>query len=280
MSAETEDLKPWRDYEAIYNRPDPSAYFRALEPLGYRQPDVVTGFLQEYGASIAARLDRSRLRILDFGCGYGAFGAVLRHRLAMEDLYARFRAERPARFLEEDQSFFAEHRGSGPDVDLGGIDIAERAVAYAEACGLIDQGFSEDLTERDPGPALKAFFAETDLVLETGAVYQHVSGCYARLLDSSPRRPWFLFGPRGDADTGPLAAILEQQGYRLEVVSSHQRRYRRFSDAEEQADSEANMLALGRRIEEHSKAGWFVNPLILARPEAEAAVVPIEAWRF
>ncbi len=277
MSEEKQDLKPWRSYDSIYDQPDPRAYFRTLEPMGYRQPDVVASFLIERASALARHLDRARLRVLDFGCGYGALGAVLRHRLWMEDLYGYFREEAPDDFAAADRAFFAEHCGQGVDLELGGIDIAERAVAYALACGLIDQGFSENLTERDPGPALTRFFAETDLVVETGAVYDHVPACFARLLDACEHRPWFLIGPRGDADTAPLQAILKERGYLLETASPRRRRYRRYADAEEQADCEARMRTLGRDVAKHSQAGWMVNPLMLARPQAQVADLPISA---
>lgn len=280
MSEKKQDLKPWRSYEAIYNEPDPRAYFRTLEPLGYRQPDVLAGFLALRGEEIASQLGRPHLRVLDFGCGYGALGAVLRHRLLMQDLYAHFHNDAPGDNLSLDRSFFAAHRSASPDLELGGIDIAERAVAYALACGLIDEGFTENLATEDPGPALAAFFAETDLVVETGAVYDHVPACYQRLLNSSERRPWFLFGPRGDADIGPVHAILEAQGYRLESVSAQPRRYRRYADAEEQAECEARMAALGRQVSDHSRAGWMVNPLILARPASQAKALPLQALHY
>lgn len=280
MSEESPDLKPWRSYETIYDQPNPRAYFRTLEPMRYRQPDVVAGFLIEQGARIASQLGRQSLRLLDFGCGYGALGAVLRHRLWMEDLYGYFRAEPASDFLTADRAFFAEHRRQGQALELGGLDVAARAVDYARDCGLIDQGFSENLTERDPGSALAAFFAETDLVVETGAVYDHVPACYARLLDTSQQRPWFLIGPRGDADTGPLQAVLRDRGYLLETLSLSKRRYRRFADREEQADCEERMRTLGRNVAEHSQAGWLVNPLMLARPEAQAVELPAAALGY
>ncbi len=280
MSEEQQDPKPWRSYDAIYNNEDPRAYFRTLEPLGYRQPDVVVSFLADRAGAIARHLRRPRLRMLDFGCGYGALGAVLRHALGMEDLYAHYRAEAATDFLAADRRFFAELRSPALDIDLGGIDIAERAVAYALACGLIDRGFTENLIEEPPGPALSAFFAETDMMIETGAVYAHVSACYAKLLATTERRPWMLLGPRGDADWAPLRSVLEAEGYQLESISRRQRRYRRFADAEEEADSEANMRRLGRRVEEHSQAGWFVNPLILARPRDAVSALSIESLRY
>jgi len=269
-----------RTYDAIYNQPDPRAYFRTLEPLGYRQPEVIAGFLSARGGAIARHLGRKRLRILDFACGYGALGAMLRHRIGMQDLYDRYATEAGAGFAEADRRYFADLRDESVAVELGGIDIAEQAVGYAQACSLLDQGGTEHLAEGPPGAALAAFFAETDLIVETGAVYRFLPACYASLMRSSPKRPWLLFGPRGDVDTLKVADFLTGEGYRLERVSTINRRYRRFSDAEEQRDSEANMAQLGHVVAERSREGWFVNPIVLARPEVEAAALPIEQLAY
>ncbi len=276
MPAEETALKPWRSYKDVYDRDDPRAYFRTLEPLGYRQPEVLAGFFAERGAVIAKHLGKERLTLLDFGCGYGVFGAVLRHGLLMQDLYAYFAEDAD---LAADRAFFARNRSERQGPVIGGLDIAASAVAYAEACGLIDRGFTENLTEEAPGAALAAFFQTTDIVVETGAVYNHVPACYARLL-AGGGRPWMLFGPRGDADTRPLLALLGEHGYVIEEASRQRRRYRRFSDPEEAVDSEANMRQLDRDLALESRRGWFLNPLLLARPRAEAAALPIEVLAF
>ncbi|GAB5470172.1 MAG: hypothetical protein Kilf2KO_32020 [Rhodospirillales bacterium] len=278
MSEESESAQSWRSFDAVYDRDEPRAYFRALAPLGYRQPDVVAGFLAERGRAVAQARGQRRLRILDFGCGYGALGAVISHRLLMEDLFAYFTA--PGGAQSDDRTFFAERRKTAPGPLIGGLDIAGRAVAYAQACGLIEAGFTENLTQTAPGPALQAFFAETDLVVETGAVYDHVPACYRRLLESSAQRPWLLFGPRGDVDTAPLWSLLEEAGYGLETVSQGHRRYRRFLDGDERAASEAAMRTFGRDPARCSGQGWFLNPLVLARPRADRDALPIEALRY
>ncbi len=280
MAEQKSQLTSARTYDAIYNQPDPRAYFRTLEPLGYRQPEVIAGFLSARGDAIAQYLGRARLRILDFACGYGALGAMLRHRIGMQDLYARYATEAGAGFAESDRRYFADLRDESVAMELGGIDIADQAVGYARASGLLDQGFTENLAEGPPGPALADFFAETDLIVETGAVYRFLPTCYASLMRSSPKRPWLLFGPRGDVDTVRVAAFLTEEGYRLEQVSTINRRYRLFSDPEEQRDSEANMALLGHVVAERSHEGWFLNPIVLARPEAEAAALPIEQLAY
>ncbi len=279
MSAADGTLKPKRSYVDVYDRDDPRGYFRAMERLGYRQPEVMAGFFDEKAPLIARHLGKGRLQILDFGCGYGVMGAVMRHRLLMQDLYAHYAENLEEDFVDADRAFFADHRRAERGTIIGGLDIAAKAVGYAEACGLIDQGFTEDLTREDPGSALAVFFAETDVVVETGAVYDHVPACYDRLL-AAGARPWMLFGPRGDADTRPLFDLLQDYGYVIEEVSRRRRRYRRFADAQEAADSQENMRRLGNAPAVESRKGWFVNPLLLARQQAEIADLPVEALAY
>ena len=79
------------DFGRVYDLEDPSPYFNALGPSGYRMPEVLAGALTAiHGAVCAARGSRGALRMLDFACGYGAVGALLRHDVSMAELYARY----------------------------------------------------------------------------------------------------------------------------------------------------------------------------------------------
>ncbi|MEO1192185.1 MAG: hypothetical protein AAFY02_10535 [Pseudomonadota bacterium] len=265
-------------FGGLYNLPDPCGYFQALAPLGYRQPDIVAGFLAERGPAIREARGRHALRLLDFGCGYGAVGAVLGHRVLMEDIFAHYQG--PWQGLAADQAFFRARRRAHRSWDIGGLDIADQAVAYAEACGFLQAGFTENLVETAPGAELLAFYEGCDLVIETGAVYDHVPACYQSLMAASAKRPWLLFGPRGDGNTAPLWACLEEVGYVIETVSSGYRRYRRYLDPGEQATAEARMRALGHAVGSYSQGDWYCNPLVLARPAAEAAAMPIERFFY
>lgn len=276
MPHDTQGLRPKRNWTHIYNQDNPRAYFQTLEPLGYRQPDVVADFLLKKGEKFQKYFGRESLRLVDFACGYGALGAVLRHCLTMQDLYSYFSEDEGIEPGESDRAFFARHRREPPLPHIVGIDIADKAIAYAKAAGLVDEAYALDLSEDAPPPALVERFETADLVIETGAVYPHVPDCYGALLEASDRRPWMLFGPRGDSVTRLVWDLLQRHGYAIEEFSRHNRRYRRYADAEEEADMEANMDALGRDTRKRSRGGWFLNPLMLARPKEETGALPIE----
>jgi len=276
----TQGLRPKRNWTHIYNQDDPRPYFQTLEPLGYRQPEVVTGFLDERGSVIQKYFGRESLNIIDFGCGYGGLGAVLRHCVTMQDLFSYYGEDEGPEPGESDRAFFDRHRKTGTQHRLYGIDIADKAVAYAVSTGLLDEGYAEDLTKGPPSPALAKRFAEADLVIESGAVYPHVPDCYGNLLASTDKRPWMLFGPRGDSVTQLVWDLLDEHGYVVEEFSRHYRRYRRFADEKEERDMEANMAALGRDPKQRSRQGWFMNPLMLARQKDEAERLPIEALAY
>ena len=275
-------------FTRTYDRAEPRDYLRALAPLGYRQPGVVADYLLRHGAAVAAARGRRRLRVLDFGCGYGVTGCLLTHELTMDQLYARF-AEDPADRaagdpvagdpVAGDRAFFAARRRPEAGFEVGGLDVAGNAVAYGEACGFLGRGFTEDLTLGPPGPDLAGFMASADLIFETGAVYAILLQCLSRLLGAAGGQgPWLLLGPRGDADTRDLWQALEARGYRIEVCTRAPQRYRRVLHDGERADAERLIRARGGDPAEHLRDGWFVNPLILARPEAQAAALPVDRF--
>ena len=146
--------------EHIYNRPDPRAYFRELRKLDYATPSAGKPLF----LSLISRLEHLRdgsVCVLDLGCSYGVNGALLKHDMTMQQLYdhwgdERYRDASPEEVLDHDRRYFAD-RDAVHDFEVIGLDRAERAVAFAEETGLIDQGMVADL-EADPlpNPALRS----------------------------------------------------------------------------------------------------------------------------
>ena len=117
MTDSTDSLPQHKDdFDRVYDLEDPSRYFTALRPSGYRMPEVMAGVLRAIHRPVcAARGAGDTLRILDFACGYGAVGALLRHDISMAAVYARYGARhwRPVdarRYWEADAAFFAARR--------------------------------------------------------------------------------------------------------------------------------------------------------------------------
>ena len=196
----------------VYDLDDPGPYFNAIGPADYRMPATLAGALKAmHGPLCAARGAGDTLRVLDFACGYGAIGALLRHDLSMAALYARYGARQwqPAdarRYWADDIAFFAARRAETAAFDIGGIDIAGNAVAYAAALGFVDRAFPENLVDDAPSDGLARFLRGVHLVVESGALGVLLPAAFARVLDcagdESP--PWFLYCPRPDVNWSAL----------------------------------------------------------------------------
>ncbi len=275
------------DFGRVYDLEDPSPYFTALRPSDYRMPEVLAGALKAmHGPVRAARRPGGRVRVLDFACGYGAIGALLRHDIRMPDLYARYgeRRWRPAdarRYWADDAAFFAARRSAPVTFEIGGVDIAGVALEYAVGLGFLDRTFHENLVENAPSDALKRFLRGVDLVIESGSLGDLLPGAFERILDGGGdvTRPWFIYCPRPDVDWRPLNTLWQSRGYRPESLGSAPIRYRKALAAEEQADMLRITRALGKRDEAVMRDGYLLVDMTLARPEADAGHPPFGRLR-
>ena len=271
----------------VYDLDDPSPYFASLRSTGYRMPVALAAALQAIHAPLAAtRGAGDILRVLDFACGYGVIGALLRHDVSMPEIYARYgkRQWQPGdgrRFWEADSAFFGARRAEGAAFEIAGIDIAGNALAYAAAMGFVDRAFHEDLVEDTPGDALRDFLRSADLVVESGALGVTLPAVFARVLDhcGGEAPPWFLYSPRPDVNWSPLNALWAERGYRAESLLGAPVPYRKPLDAQERADMLRRSRGFGKADEAIMQGGYFLVDMTLARPEADAASLPITQLR-
>ena len=275
------------DFDRVYDLEDPGHYFTALRPSDYRMPAVLAGALKAIHRPVcAARGTGDALRVLDFACGYGAIGALLRHDVTMADIYARY-GERRWRPVDErswwdaDASFFAARRDASATFEIGGVDIAGVALEYAAALGFLDRTFHENLVDQAPSEVLTRFLRGVDLVVESGSLGDLLPVAFERILDAcvDARRPWFLYCPRPDVDWAPLDALWTARGYRTESLGTEPVRYRRALAAKERADMLRVTRALGMADEEVMRDGYLLVDMTLARPEADAGNPPIARLR-
>ena len=275
------------DFDRVYDLEDPSRYFTALRPSDYRMPEVLAGVLRAiHRAVCAARGTGDVLRVLDFACGYGAVGALLRHDVSMAEVYARYgeRDWRPVdarRYWEADAAFFAARREASSTFEIGGTDIAGVALEYAAALGFLDRTFHENLVDHAPSEELTRFLRGVDLVVESGSLGDLLPAAFERILDGcgDSGRPWFLYSPRPDVDWAPLNALWADRGYRIESLGSGPVRYRKALAAQEREDMLRVTRSLGKPDEAVMREGYLLVDMALARPEADAANPPIEQLR-
>ena len=275
------------DFWRLYDLEDPAPYFAGLRPSDYRMPTVLAEASKAlHGPLRTARDAGDTPRLLDFACGYGAVGALLRHDVSMAELHARYgeRQWRPVdgrRHWKADAAFFAARRTEPVAFEIGGIDIAEAALAYAAATGFVDRAFHENIVDRAPGDALTRFLRGVDLVVASGAYGAHLPAAFAHVLDCcrDTRRPWFLYGPRPDMDWTPLNRFWAERGYRTESLVAGPIRYRRPLSAQERADMLRAARALGHRDGAVFRDGYLLVDVALARPESDAGHPPVERLR-
>ena len=271
------------DFDRLYNLEDPGPYFRALLPTGYRMPAVLADALRALHRPVCDARDAGDvLRVLDFACGYGAIGALLRHDVTMPEIYAwyagrQWQAGDARRHWAADVAFFSARRAQPAGFEIGGVDVAGAALAYAETLGFVDRAFHENLVDRAPGDGLVRFLRRVDLVVESGALGGLMPGAFRRILDSGGglRGPWFLYSLRPDVDEAPLNGLWAARGYRIESVADGPIRYRKPLGAGEQAEVLRTTRALGKSDRAVMQGGYLLVDLTLARPQADADNPPI-----
>lgn len=271
----------------VYDLDDPSPYFGALRPTGYRMPVALAAALQAIHAPLgAARGAGDRLRVLDFACGYGVVGAMLRHDVSMPEIYARYGARRwqpgdGRRYWEADAAFFAARRAERAAFEIAGIDIAGNALAYAVAMAFVDRAFHENLVDDAPSGGLRDFLRSVELVVESGALGVMLPAAFARILDHRRDEgpPWFLYCPRPDVNWSALNVLWAERGYRAESLLGAPVRYRKPLDAQERADMLRRSRGFGKPDAAIMQGGYFLVDLTLARTEADTGKPPIAALR-
>ena len=61
------------------------------------------------------------------------------------------------RHWDADAAFFAARRAESVTFEIGGADVADVALEYAEALGFLDRAFHENLIDHGPSEELKLF---------------------------------------------------------------------------------------------------------------------------
>lgn len=263
------------DFNQVYDLVDPRTYYRGLEPTNYRMPEVVARLIMALeGRITAARGLDTELHVLDFACGYGAVGALVRHRLKMIELYRHYSRDVPGAgsAVGYDGDFFSLLRVERAGPRITGIDIAGQAVSYARALGFIDAGYAENLAESKPSTALARSLPSVDLVVESGALPGALPSAFRQIIQLG-RRPWFLFCPRPDSDLGDLARVWQAAGYRAEALGPQSVAYRKPLGDSERNDVLRQARAYGRSACDAISNGYIRVPVMLARSDEDAEAV-------
>ncbi len=268
------------NFDDVYDLPDPRGYFATLAPLGYEAP--------EHGRRIFSTLLRAlgkkeggSHKVLDLCCSYGVNAALLKHDLALRDLYERYASPNLAGFSAEelaasDVAFYASHRKASPPRVVG-LDLASNAVSYALRAGVLDAGAVENLEEDEPTEALRRAARGAGLVTVTGGVGYIRERTFERVLScimddpaggepEDQNAPWFAAFALRFADYAPIAAVLARRGLVTEKLSVRTFPQRRFENDGERAHAFRRLAEAGVDPSGKEESGWYYADLYLSRP--------------
>lgn len=262
------------NFDDIYDQPDPRAYFNALGELSYAIP--------QHAHPVFAHVLRAlrgggtqQTTVLDVGCSYGLNAALLRCDLTMQELFDHYGDRRLAQLSPEelaasDRSFYGDRRRTASPRLLG-IDLAGRALAYAERVGLLDASWAENLESDEPSADLSAAMADVDLITSTGCVGYVTEKTFGRLLGAAPHDPpWVATFVLRMFDYREITAVLAEHGLVTERLEGVTFKQRRFASAHEQASATAAVRERGLDPEGKEEDGWFHAEFYLSRPAGDA----------
>ncbi|MCT7353527.1 hypothetical protein N4P33_15270 [Streptomyces sp. 15-116A] len=259
-------------FDDIYARPDPRAYFTRLAPLEYEIPHHAQPVFRRTAAERAAYDDGGPGPpvVLDLCCSYGINAALLNHDVTLAELYQRYTSE-PARTMTSaelaawDKHFYAERRR--PDaLPVYGLDVAAPAVRYAQAAGLLDAAFTDNLEQTPPGPGLSRALRDVGLITLTGGGSYITERTFTALLDGARRPVWVCAFVLRTVSYEPVVRTLTAHGLRTTADTSRTYPQRRFTDAREQRFAVEAVRALGADPTAREEAGRFHTVLYRSRP--------------
>ncbi len=274
---DSEDSLHKADFDAIYDQPDPRAYYSTLAPLDYQIP--------RHGAEVASRLLAARPEprpaptVLDVCCSYGVLAMLLKTDVDLDGLSEHYRSpsmvERNRdQVADADRSLLKEH-GLPAAPRVVGLDVASNAVDYAVTTNALDDGAIENLETQDPSERLAGLVGDVDLVTTTGGVGYVTRRTFDRLLDAVPPTAWFATFCLRTYDFAPIAESMSAHGRRTESLPGTFRQ-RRFTDPDEQQWALSEVSSYGLDPTGKEADGYFHAELHVSRPAEDVDRVPLE----
>lgn len=261
-------------FDDIYDQPDPRAYFARLAPLEYEIPHHAQAVLRRAAAERDAVADGTpgRPAVLDVCCSYGINAALLNHDVTLAELYAHYTGpEARAMAVDEltawDKEFYTRRRRPDAHPVLG-LDVATRAVRYAQAVGLLDAAFTDNLEAGPPGPRLTTALADVGLITLTGGSSYVTERTFDALLARARRPVWVSAFVLRTVSYAAVTKALAAHGLRTTTDPSRTYPQRRFTDAREQRYAIEAVRALGADPADREAAGRFHAVLYESRPAA------------
>lgn len=267
------------NFDEIYTREDPRAYFSVLGSLDYMIPDLAEPVVRQLLTARGQRYGGEQI-VLDVGCSYGINAAVHRFPLSFATLRNRYARHEMMALSPEELARLDRHFYAGwPDIGLArfiGLDISEPAIRYARGVGLIDRGVIANLeTSRlneDDAQALSS----ANVILSTGCVGYVTEKTYEQVLRAIGKRPWVISFVLRMFPYDPLADCLSEFGLVTERLAGATFVQRRFRDLQEFQSSLEALAKRGVDPTGFETEGLFQADLYVSRPVEDVRAAPLD----
>lgn len=269
------------NFDHIYDRKDPRAYFRELKRLGYAIPSTAKPIFKKRISCRREHQDET-IQLLDLGCSYGVNAAVLKYDLSMIELYEHWAQEKlvdasPEEVVDHARHYFADLEEPA-NIEVIGLDVAENAVIYAEESGLLNGGLAVNLETEPLRESAAEELADVDMVTSTGCVGYVTEKSFNHLLPAvmKGQPAWLANFVLRMFPFDTIEETLSDHGYITEKLEGQTFIQRQFSSAAEQQQVVEQLHQKGIDTTGKEMDGHLLAEFYLSRPANEVAELPIE----
>lgn len=261
-------------FDDHYNQPDPRAYFEHLGALGYRIAGEAQPLIGVTIEGLKEARNLSKVKIADVGSSYGINSALMKGDLTLDDLSDHYRSPlldgmSAEEVLKRDTQYYRDHL-TDTTREVVGLDVSEKAIAFAVNSGALDEGIARNLEEESLTPTDIAKLRGTDLIVSTGAIGYVTEKTFEQVLDAtSANRPWIANCVLRMFPYESYEKFLAERGYVTEKLPTTLKQ-RRFATREEQENVLANLKSLGLDPTGLESEGTYHAEFFLSRPKEEA----------
>ena len=173
----------------------------------------------------------------------------------------------------------SDTREEARNFEIIGLDRAERAVAFAEEIGLIDDGVVENLEEHPLPDVAMPGLADVDLMTSTGCIGYVTEKAFERLLPAvtkGARAPWMANFVLRLWSFESIEATLSDWGYVTEKLPARTFKQRRFVNDEEREQVLVRLRERGIDPSDKEAEGHLHAEFHLSRPTDDIRQVSLD----
>lgn len=271
--------KAKQSFDEIYNDADPRLYYETLNQFDYVIPSEAKPVFKSVIENLKASLHSDHITVLDLGCSYGVNGALLKHDLELDELYEHYAESEglsAEEVVEKDHAFFEEHV-TDENLEVIGLDVAAKAVKYAVAAGIIDEGVVADFEAEEIDQDALSRTGTPDLITSTGCVGYVSETTFDHLVNDMPAGspPWVASFVLRMFPYDAIEETLSDANLKTEKLEKVTFPQRHFTSEEEQTHVVKELERLGIDPSPEIEASGYLAEFYLSRPAACVHDLPL-----